>query len=166
MTAINSNRAIRGPVTAVPVVAGKGVRLVADTENNRWVVEADETVLWDGGNSGATSATLSESLMNFESIKISYAGEERYGGSLDVEVNPRSTISTNGLQLTDWYINSGGGYLVCAMGFYSVSADGLTLSGTQLKHMWFSVPNMTYSGAGTFGVKLFKIVGIHRIASN
>ena len=46
MTAINSNRAIRGPVTAVPVVAGKGVRLVADTENNRWVVEADETVLW------------------------------------------------------------------------------------------------------------------------
>ena len=122
----------------------------------------DETVLWDGGNSGATSATLSESLMNFESIKISYAGEERYGVSLDVEVNPRSTISTNGLQLTDWYINSGGGYLVCAMGFYSVSADGLTLSGTQLKHMWFSVPNMTYSGAGTFGVKLFKIVGIGR----
>ena len=40
MTAINSNRAIRGPVTAVPVVAGKGVRLGADTENNRWGVEA------------------------------------------------------------------------------------------------------------------------------
>lgn len=35
MTAINSNRAIRGPVTAVPVVAGKGVHLVAGTENNR-----------------------------------------------------------------------------------------------------------------------------------
>ena len=122
----------------------------------------DETVLWEGGNSGASSATLSESLMNFESIKISYASAERYGVSLDVEVNPRSTISTNGLQLTDWFINSEGSYLVCAMGFYSVSADGLTLSGTQIKHMWFSVPNMTYSGTGTSGVKLFKIVGIGR----
>ena len=72
MTAINSNRAIRGPVTAVPVVAGKGVRLVADTENNRWVVEADETVLWEDTNYtlGRTSVTLSESYKNFEVIKV------------------------------------------------------------------------------------------------
>ena len=38
-------QAVRGPVTAVPVVAGKGVRLREDTENNRVVAEADETVL-------------------------------------------------------------------------------------------------------------------------
>lgn len=163
MTAINSNRAIRGPVTAVPVVAGKGVRLVADTENNRWVVEADETVLWDGGTSGATSATLSESIMNFETIEIRCSGAERTGVSLALRVNPRSAISTDGLQLTDWYLNSSGTYLVCAMGFYTVSANGLTLTGTQIKHMWFSVPNMSYSGTGLSGVKLFKIVGINRI---
>ena len=73
MTAINSNRAIRGPVTAVPVVAGKGVRLVADTENNRWVVEADETVLWEGHNQtgdGSTQVALSESVWNFEYVDI------------------------------------------------------------------------------------------------
>ena len=75
MTAINSNRAIRGPVTAVPVVAGKGVRLVADTENNRWVVEADETVLWDKGSgsalgNGTNTATLSEALSNFEFVRF------------------------------------------------------------------------------------------------
>ena len=71
MTAINSNRAIRGPVTAVPVVAGKGVRLVADTENNRWVVEADETVLWSGslGATGSSQA-LSESIYNFNAIEV------------------------------------------------------------------------------------------------
>lgn len=74
MTAINSNRAIRGPVTAVPVVAGKGVRLVADTENNRWVVEADETVLYQDDNPSQiltdTNLTLSESYLNFEKIKL------------------------------------------------------------------------------------------------
>ena len=72
MTAINSNRAIRGPVTAVPVVAGKGVRLVADTENNRWVVEADETVLWEGNclTQGGSAATLSEAASNFEKIAV------------------------------------------------------------------------------------------------
>lgn len=124
----------------------------------------DETVLWEGGTSGATSATLSESIMNFDTVEIRYAGAERAGESLVAKVQPRSTISTNGLPLTDWYVNSGGTFLVCAMGFYSVSADGLTLSGTQIKHMWFSVPNMSYQGTGTSGVKLFKIVGIHRIA--
>ena len=72
MTAINSNRAIRGPVTAVPVVAGKGVRLTADTDNNRWVVEADETVLYEDTSytPGRTSVTLSESYKNFEIIKV------------------------------------------------------------------------------------------------
>ena len=68
MTAINSNRAIRGPVTAVPVVAGKGVRLVADTVNNRWVVEADETVLWEGTLAPENTASLSETITNFENI--------------------------------------------------------------------------------------------------
>ena len=69
MTAINSNRAIRGPVTAVPVVAGKGVRLVADTENNRWVVEADETVLWTGSAVDG-SITLSEAMSNFNEVEV------------------------------------------------------------------------------------------------
>ena len=166
MTAINSNRAIRGPVTAVPVVAGKGVRLVADTENNRWVVEADETVLWDGNGTGSTSVSLSETILNFETIKMVYAGAERYGEQLIAEIKPNSYISNYGIALTDWFINSPGTYLVCAMGFYSVSNDGKTLTGDQIKHMWFSVPNMTYSGEGTSGVKLFKIIGINRIASN
>ena len=74
MTAVNLNRAVRGPVTAVPVVAGKGVRLVADTVNNRFVAEADETVLWEGtgwsvGDTGQ-SLTLSESPLNFETIRV------------------------------------------------------------------------------------------------
>ena len=91
----------------------------------------DETVLWNGDN-GATSATLTESILNFETIKIVYAGAERYGESLVVEIKPKSYISNYGIQLTDWFINSEGSYLVCSMGFYSVSNDGKTLTGDQI----------------------------------
>ena len=41
MTVINSNRVVRGPVTAIPLVAGKGVVITADTVNNRYVAEID-----------------------------------------------------------------------------------------------------------------------------
>lgn len=71
MTAVNLNRAVRGPVTAVPIVAGKGVKLTADVENNRWLVEADETVLWSGDfKYGDAAVTLSETIANFERILL------------------------------------------------------------------------------------------------
>ena len=78
MTAVNLNRAVRGPVTAVPVVAGKGVRIVADTVNNRFVVEADETVLWEGTQAGAGTINLNESWANFEYVEMfGYQSEGR-----------------------------------------------------------------------------------------
>lgn len=152
----------------VDIVAGPGI-VIDNPDGNTLrvsVAHADETVLWDGEGTGATSATLTESILNFETIKIVYAGAERYGESLVVEIKPKSYISNYGIQLTDWFINSEGSCLVCSMGFYSVSNDGKTLTGDQIKHMWFSVPNMTYSGTGTSGVKLFKIIGCNRIANN
>ena len=165
MTAINSNRAIRGPVTAVPVVAGTGVRFVKDVENNRVVAEVDETVLWEATN-GATSAQLSESIFNFETIKIFYAGGERYGNRPSMELAVTSSVLNNGIQISDWFINSAGTFVVMANGYYTVSQTGDELTGTNITHMWFSVPNFTYSGTGSSGVKIFKVVGINRIASN
>lgn len=78
MTAVNLNRAVRGPVTAVPVVAGKGVRLVADTVNNRFVVEADETVLWSGNDTGSSSFSLSEPMTNFEMCRFKIKTDQGY----------------------------------------------------------------------------------------
>lgn len=65
-------QAVRGPVTAVPVVAGTGVRFVEDVPNNRVVAEVDETVLWNTKIQAVTGAeiTLSELASNFESIKV------------------------------------------------------------------------------------------------
>ena len=78
MTAINSNRAIRGPVTAVPLVAGKGVVITADTVNNRYVAEID-----------------SDYIVTTEETVGSYSV-----GTSDVEIN--KTISKSGYKPIAW----------------------------------------------------------------
>ena len=162
MTAINSNRAIRGPVTAVPVVAGKGVRLVADTENNRWVVEADETVLWEETPS-ASRITLSETAEHFERIKIFFRINDLIYGSTEA-------IVIGGVQKIGMSV--GGNYgiqFIAKWGIYEL--NGITLGPTQVKN---AMEYNTSSGGGTVSVQyeptnafyILKVVGINRIASN
>ena len=40
-TLVNNLRAIRGPVTAVPVTAGSGIEIATDTENNQIVISSN-----------------------------------------------------------------------------------------------------------------------------
>lgn len=176
MTAINSNRAIRGPVTAVPVVAGKGVRLVADTENNRWVVEADETVLFSD-DTGSGSLTLSETPMNFERLKI-FFGTPRTG----------TAGSNTGMSYTEVLTSTleggrqGGpsaGYLTFQGVFYGTNSSQ---SNPYISVGQFSGCNTTTWTRGSSGtifklsdksvatdsqwVAIYKIIGVNRIASN
>lgn len=161
MTAINSNRAIRGPVTAVPVVAGKGVRLVVDTENNRWVVEADETVLWSGSQELTlnTEITLSETYKNFEYIcfecsRLSLKKRTIYntyddGSHYAVTLND-SQIDSSGTLLLDVTTISLSNVLkpkVIGMGRKQLMASSLATSTTQ-------------------PLTLIAVYGINRIASN
>jgi len=160
MTAINSNRAIRGPVTAVPVVAGKGVRIVPDVENNRFVVEADETVLWEGAclTQGGAAATLSEAASNFEKIAVyavpnastyfKYPQIFTYDGSctMGAYICPFMTPENKGsFSYGRWVITNGTSF--------NLSDAGQTDS--------YPAINFDNSYGG-----IVKIVGINRIASN
>lgn len=153
MTAINANRAIRGPITAVPLVAGKGVRLTADVENNRWVVEADETVLYENsttGTQGSHSISLSESLFNFEHA-IFYVADD--AGTYGVIIVPTSFNATSGACMIRWT----GGYRT----LYVTTSNGTdwAINGYQ----WYG------SGGGEIGsgyLSINKVIGINRIASN
>lgn len=162
MTAVNLNRAVRGPVTAVPVVAGKGVRLVADTANNRFVVEADETVLFDGEGTPVSSATLSESMLNFEKLKIyvaennsAYAPEEK-----TVLVRPNAT-----------YINIGfvTGQVNCFSAHirYDITATTITAAKVlDFKADYTSGTAITVGHTASLLTNIYKVVGVNRIASN
>ena len=163
MTAINSNRAIRGPVTAVPVVAGKGVRLVADTENNRWVVEADETELFSG-TAANTNIALNEVLDNFERIKIyaywkgtntydyyGYSVTEIYTSQLSVDKRFTVNVFAN---LNDSELYS--------IANFSVASTKDKLNLVNVKRATFT-ENLV---ANNDGPTVYKVVGINRIASN
>ena len=147
MTAINSNRAIRGPVTAVPVVAGKGVRLVADTVNNRWVVEADETVLFNG--TAATSVTCSEALSNFSRVRVS------------LKSNAFATLYETEFDTADASVGFFfmGGNVHGYGAQIGVSSTTVAISGAL--HVWFNAGGCG-SEAATIVIK--KVVGINRIA--
>ena len=161
-------KAIRGPVTAVPVVAGKGIRFVEDVENNRVVAEVDETVLWEGfktdiPNTGVSSYTLSELASNFEHIKIMYVLQDN------------SWVQTN-------YGNSGCGSVEFVYGrsntyIHSVMNGSASTDSFILYDIDTNIYNMNTL---TWGVKsvlrgqasnacwfhITKIIGINRIANN
>ena len=159
MTAINSNRAIRGPVTAVPVVAGKGVRLVADTENNRWVVEADETVLWENaaGDGAKTGITLSESCRNFEFLQISYLDNNDIYSTSKVPI----TASNDTIELTTLQISTSANVMFTKSARYTLANTSITwykevqIRSDNNASTWMSDPQL----------KIAKVVGINRIAS-
>ena len=158
MTAINSNRAIRGPVTAVPVVAGKGVRLVADTVNNRIVAEADETVLYDCSNNyvyGTNSVTLSESYKNFEIIKIlnSKGNVQFYypANNQSVAMCTLTSITNAYLWLIPWTFTSDT--------VYSGATGKLWTVGSTT-----SVDVPSNAGSNRW-IQPIKIIGINRVAS-
>lgn len=161
MTAVNLNRAIRGPVTAVPVVAGKGVRLVADTVNNRFVVELDETVLWEGTRTNAV--TLSESAYNFEFLRIEF--DENANNA----PNPILTIKPSAVMTTGFCFGAGNAWL----GILYLTLTGNTgLSIIGAKGLNFgaftsTTVNLTANvGSDQLVKSIVKVVGVNRIASN
>jgi len=162
MTAVNLNRAIRGPVTAVPVVAGKGVRLVADTVNNRFVVEADETVLWEG-SSPASTVTLSENAENFEYLDLHMKGQTTSQKPTVIRVVANN--ANTGVQI-NWSLGVNAWYLNC---------QKITISGTSVTvnsaHALFgnSFTGTTINHAENSDLimkTIVKVVGVNRIASN
>ena len=172
MTAVNLNRAVRGPVTAVPVVAGKGVRLVADTVNNRFVVEADESVLYEGvpGTAYGGSITIAEPITNFRSYKIYLRNTERQQQSVIERFADTSNSGTgnNWVTLESFQAGINGDFFTVNVGCATWSSDWKTLSYSGGWAAW-SNNSAGWSRISTQASTLpyiQKIIGINRIASN
>lgn len=161
MTAVNLNRAIRGPVTAVPVVAGKGVRIVPDVENNRFVVEADETVLWSGTRTN--EVTLSESAYNFEFIRIEL--DENSSNA----PNPIVTIKPSSVMTFGYCFGMANAFLAFV---YATLTNNTTLTFAATKSVQFgSFTSTNVSLTASLNSdqvtnSIVKVVGVNRIASN
>lgn len=160
MTAMNLNRVIRGPVTAVPVVAGKGVRIVPDVENNRFVVEADETVLWEGTRTN--EVTLSESAYNFEFLRIEF--DENANNA----PNPIITIKPSAVMTTGFCFGAGNAWL--GILYMTLTGNtGLSIIGSKaLNFGAFTSTSVNITanvGTDQLSNSIVKVVGINRISS-
>lgn len=155
-------QAVRGPVTAVPVVAGKGVKFTEDFENNRVVAEVDETVLWDGNGTALTTATLDESLYNFEYIRIDlYMGGNALHGKLVKTDTSPTYISVGGVTTES---NSYVTYVfACSM---NVTNSGKTLTVPQKGNGFAILTNgaVSYFQNNNIGT-VRRIVGINRVSA-
>ena len=170
MTAINSNRAIRGPVTAVPVVAGTGVRLVADTENNRVVAEVDETVLYTSTFADAGGdVSLSESAENFQYIQITYMIESNVDWYapvetkiVDVATMLASSTTNRKISLDSVFtIVSDGNHYEIRNAMFTMNASTLVLNSVVKSLDYGGRDNMSSSAA-----KVLKVIGINRVSAS
>lgn len=154
-------QAVRGPVTAVPVVAGKGVRFVEDVENNRVVAEVDETVLFssDSGVDTSTQVVLSEAYTNFEFIRFEY---------LPWSETPSEQAQMFGTKYVNFCLNSGwtstnGSWFALFITNYQAS-DTTHLSVT--KCGFSNCDNTSIWATSNANFRLFKVVGINRISAS
>ena len=164
MTAINP-KAIRGPVTAVPVVAGKGVRLVQDVENNRVVAEVDETVLFDGNGTPTDSASLSESPFNFEKILVVFSETGTSYECVGTFIYPKQLTGSRYATITyaSGLLNA---YLIIIR--LNVTENSLVVAKeVDCKVGFDSGDSFSISrGNATFKNCIYKVIGLNRIANS
>lgn len=114
MTAINANRAIRGPVTAVPLVAGNGVRLTADVENNRWVAEIDDDFIVTTEETvgtysvGSSDVNISKTISKAGYKPVAWMHKFAYAGAINFN-EESTTINENNELVFQGYARSSGG---------------------------------------------------------
>jgi len=150
-TLVNNLRAIRGPVTAVPMVGQSGVVVEPDTANNQVVVRADETVLFET-NTDTSTATLSENVSSFRYVDFIITDDN--GG-------------VGFIRLPTEYGNYKAGCYIPSLTSpdvrfaYIATSDGTTWTADGCQKIGSNWMNI---GSGPIRIK--KVIGINRIANN
>lgn len=156
-------QAVRGPVTAVPVVAGAGVRFREDVDNNRVVAEVDETVLstttYDMSNN--PTIILSEPAWNFEFVDVYALPHNTNTVPIVLRFATGGLVANNQGSITV-QAHAGGGGIRLNNGLLTISSSG-NLVITESKQ--FSIIGTTVS-QGTAASSFKKIVGINRISAS
>lgn len=149
----------------VDIVAGPGI-VIDNPDGNTLRVSMDsayETVLWDGNGTALSTATLDESIYNFEYIRIDlYMGTDNIQGKLVKTDASPSYISVGGVTTeASTYVTY---VFACSI---NVTNSGKTLTVPQKGNGFAILTNKTvnYFQNNNMGT-VRRIVGIHRIANN
>lgn len=171
----NEINAVAGQLWGIPIgevyTAGPGIKI----DNVHKVVSVDETVLWEDENGVNlnTGITLSESRLNFESIKLTYCITAT-GAPAVLEIPMiganRGTNFTQTLPgAIDDHLGSVAGYFVVWQLFFAsctntyLKSDYCQFMG-KMNFKDGSTPGSWTQGNNSSVPIVFKVVGIHRIA--
>jgi uncharacterized protein YccT (UPF0319 family) len=167
-TLVNNLRAIRGPVTAVPMVGASGVVVEADTQNNQVVVRADETVLYENDNpsmiTSNTDIELSEEVRNFEYVAVEYCNS---AGTADASKLRIMCMTSSGNFELAVPIYSIGAAMVnegCSIVFYQDKPSKVTVISVGHRSQ-ISISGSTVTAqttAGARGISVYRVVGVNR----
>jgi hypothetical protein len=158
----NNEISVEAPVD---IVAGPGI-VIDNPDGNTLRISTDsayETVLWDGNGTALSTATLDESIYNFEYIRIDlFMGANNVQGQLVKTDASPSYISVGGVTTeASTYVTY---VFACSI---NVTNSGKTLTVPQKGNGFAILTNKTvnYFQNNNMGT-VRRIVGIHRIANN
>ena len=144
--------------TDTTYTAGPGIKI----DNVNKVVSVDETVLWEDSVGATNNFTLSEAIENFASVKVEwcpYTEASNWTTPYDVV---ETKLSNGLLHLVGCGMSNDTNYQVTTNLLLSCSTTSVTVS----KQSAILTTTSASSIQSLSGYKIYKIVGIHRIANN
>lgn len=153
---------VEGPVD---IVAGPGI-VIDNPDGNTLrvsqVYPTDETTLFENSSGVTNNITLSEAIENFEFVRVEwcpYTESSNWTAPYDVVL---SKVSGGLLHLCGWGMSNDATYQIQTSLLLSCSNTSVTVS----KKGTITVSNSSAATSSLTGYKIFKIVGVHRIANN
>lgn len=141
-------------VDSLPLVAGNGVKITVN-ENNI-VASIDETVLWEDSE-GAVSGTFSENISNFRNVKVLYV----WNSATD---NKAKYVELQAIPQVFSYLDNGKSGTT--YNWFGWGSWDITLTGFSLLNGYQAIGNLSAAEPVSSGPRIYKVIGINRIASN
>ena len=151
---VSSNSAVWGG-SALPISAGPGIKF--EIVNDTLVASTDETVLWSGTYLGTDSISLSESLSNFDLVRIEWCPYTEVSNWLEPKDSVTTKVFDNQIHMTGIGVSTNYTYQMLVN-------IALQVSDTVVSELYHTSVTM-HNGAvneNLRGYKIFKIVGINR----
>lgn len=158
----NQILSVEGQLVGMPL-AGPESFTAAQIEYLKRAMGIDETVLFSGTATGQTAIQLSESLLNFERVRIWMRSKVDVSNPVSIVEYPTSEI-TNALNifLTDRYDTTW--QWINWRFTYGITNNGTTLTETSNAYGGSQSANNWGASTNVHQQVIYKIVGIHRIS--
>ena len=149
-----------GQTSATNFVAGNGIK-IDEPSAGTVRIGNDETVLWEGNGTGNDTFNLSESMANFETIKILYNpwSDNTSTHYFEFDYNRRNTTMNYGI-MSD--IST---YTLTTLRLFFVTF-GFTDTQLTVTNICYADGSFTIQNLDKSRVKVYKVVGVNRIGGN